>query len=349
MKKSTKNIIIGTGIVAASAAVVGTIYHAVAKSLMNIALDRKMPKAVTKNMNRGRDIIMGSGELSAVLEKIMDEGARLEEMPHEDVEIESYDGVKLVGHWYPCEGAKRIVIAMHGWRSSWSQDFGIIAPSWFEAGCSVLFCEQRGQGESGGEYMGFGLLERYDCLEWIKWACEKTDGEDTPIYLGGVSMGGATVLMTAGFDLPERVHGIVADCAFTSPHAIWKHVVQNNLHIPYGLYSTVASDICKKKIQMSSKEYSCTDAMKVCRVPVLFIHGTDDRFVPVSMTYENYKACIAPRHLLVVPGADHGLSYFTDKKSYEEAVTKFWNDYDEAIPEAIIPSEEAEKETIENK
>ena len=197
--------------------------------------------------------------------------------------------------------------------------------------------------------MGFGLLERYDCLEWIKWACEKTDGEDTPIYLGGVSMGGATVLMTAGFDLPERVHGIVADCAFTSPHAIWKHVVQNNLHIPYGLYSTVASDICKKKIQMSSKEYSCTDAMKVCRVPVLFIHGTDDRFVPVSMTYENYKACIAPRHLLVVPGADHGLSYFTDKKSYEEAVTKFWNDYDEAIPEVIIPSEEAEKETIENK
>ena len=106
MKKSTKNIIIGTGIVAASAAVVGTIYHAVAKSLMNIALDRKMPKAVTKNMNRGRDIIMGSGELSAVLEKIMDEGARLEEMPHEDVEIESYDGVKLVGHWYPCEGAR---------------------------------------------------------------------------------------------------------------------------------------------------------------------------------------------------------------------------------------------------
>ena len=197
MKKSTKNIIVGASIAAASAAVVGVIYHAVAKSLMNIALDRKMPKAVTKNMDRGRDIIMGSGELSAVLKEIMDKSAYLEDLPHEDIEIESYDGVRLVGHWYPHENAKRIVIAMHGWRSSWAQDFGIIASSWFEAGCSVLFCEQRGQGESGGDYMGFGLLERYDCLEWIKWVCEKTAEENIPIYLGGVSMGGATVLMTA--------------------------------------------------------------------------------------------------------------------------------------------------------
>ncbi len=345
MKKSTKNIIVGAGIAALSAAAVGVIYHVVAKSLMNIALDRKVPKTVSKNMDRGRDIIMGSKELSAVMNEIMEGASALEAIEHEDVEICSYDGTRLVGHWYPCENPKRIIVAMHGWRSSWSQDFGIIAKSWFDSDCSVLFCEQRGQGESGGDYMGFGLLERFDCLEWIKWVCEKTEGETTPIYLGGVSMGGATILMTAGFDLPERVHGIVADCAFTSPHAIWRHVVQNNLHIPYGLYSAVARDICKKKIQMGSDEYSCIDAMKRCRVPVLFIHGTDDRFVPVSMTYENYKACAAERRLLVVPGADHGLSYLKDKKSYEEAVTKFWNDYDEAIPQVILPEDEEEKET----
>lgn len=68
--------------------------------------------------------------------------------------------------------------------------------------------------------------------------------------------------------------------------------------------------------------------MKHCSVPVLFIHGTDDAFVPVTMTYENYKACTAPKRLLVVPGADHGMSYYIDKDGYENAVKQFWNDYD---------------------
>ena len=68
--------------------------------------------------------------------------------------------------------------------------------------------------------------------------------------------------------------------------------------------------------------------MQKTQIPILFIHGTDDKFVPVRMTYENYKACNAPKELLVVPGAEHGMSYFTDKATYEETVLKFWKDYD---------------------
>ena len=68
--------------------------------------------------------------------------------------------------------------------------------------------------------------------------------------------------------------------------------------------------------------------MKVCPVPVLFVHGTDDHFVPIEMTYENFKACRAPKHLLVVPGAEHGLSYFINKDRYEQAFKDFWERYD---------------------
>ncbi|MBE6734771.1 MAG: alpha/beta hydrolase, partial [Ruminococcaceae bacterium] len=189
------------------------------------------------------------------------------------------------------------------------------------------YAEQRGQGDSGGEYMGFGLLERYDCYEWIKWIEENTS-EELPIYLAGISMGATTVLMTSGFELPERIHGIVADCGFTSPHAIWKHVVQNNLKIPFGLYSTVAEELCRRKIQIGSKDYSCAEALENCKVPVLFIHGTDDHFVPVEMTYENYKACKGEKRLLIVPGADHGMSYLVDQKSYEDAMCEFFKDFD---------------------
>ena len=322
MKKRTKGFLIGTAVTAGLAAL-GTLYHATARTLLKIALDREEPKSIQK----GKEKIMGSSEISDILATLVNAATVLENAGCETVETEADDGVHLVGHWYCPANPKRIIVAMHGWRSSWSRDFGVISPFWHQNECAVLYAEQRGQGSSGGDYMGFGLLERYDCFKWIEWVNNRTGGK-TPIYLGGISMGASTVLMTAGLNLPENVRGIVADCAFTSADAIWRHVVENNLHIPYGLYSGITNEMCKRKLGADHKEYSCLHAMKECRVPVLFIHGTDDNFVPIEMTYENYKTCVAKKHLLIVPGADHGMSYLVDKDGYENAVCEFFNLYD---------------------
>lgn len=323
MKKSTRNILIGSGVAVVGAAALGAAYHYSTKYLMKLALDREGPKSAAKDKEK----MMSSGEMSEIMAKIMDASSKLENTEHNQVEISAQDGTKLIGHWYCPEDPKRIIVAMHGWRSTWSQDFGSIAPFWFDNDCAVLFAEQRGQGNSGGDYMGFGLLERYDCLDWVNWANERTE-EKLPIYLGGISMGATTVLMTAGFELPENVKGIVADCAFTSPHAIWKHVVENNFKLPFGLYSRAAKDICEKRIQVSSDSYSTTEALANCKLPVLFIHGTDDNFVPVEMTYENYKAYSGEKELFIVPGAEHGMSYLVDKDGYENAVVSFWKEHD---------------------
>ena len=244
------------------------------------------------------------------------------------VEIISHDGIKLVGHWYENPNAQRIVVAMHGWRSSWNQDFGMIADFLHDNGCSVLYAEQRGQNSSGGDHMTFGLLERYDCLDWINWVNKNTQGE-LPIYLAGISMGATTVLMATGLELPRNVRGVVADCGFTSPYAIWKYVTEENLHLSYKLHGNLVERLCQRKIRMGAKAYSTIDAMNGCQIPVLFIHGSDDRFVPVTMTYENYRACTAPKQLLIVPGAQHGLSYYVEKERYEETVKNLWNKYDE--------------------
>ena len=319
MKKSTKNFLIGAGVATVGAAVLGAIHHYTTKYLMKLAIDREGPKSAAKNKEK----LMSSGDMSETVAAIMDAAQLLEATEHEQVEITAQDGIRLIGHWYCPENPKRVIVAMHGWRSNWSQDFGMIAPFWLNNDCAVLFAEQRGQGNSGGDYMGFGLLERYDCFDWIGLVNERTNGR-LPIYLGGVSMGATTILMTAGFELPENVKGIVADCAFTSPHAIWKHVVENNFHLPYGLYSRAAKDICEKRIQVSSDSYSTTEALANCKVPVLFIHGTDDNFVPVEMTYKNYKACASDKRLFIVPGAEHGMSYLVDKQGYENTVKEFW-------------------------
>lgn len=151
MKKSTRNVLIGSGIAAVTAAAVS---HAVTKYLVEIAIDRDLPKGMKKavGMEMAKD-----QNLVDFMNLRKEASRKLEEAEGEEVTITSHDGISLIGHWYPCENAKRVLIAMHGWRSTWSRDFGIIADFWKESGCSVLYAEQRAQGGSGGEYMGFGM------------------------------------------------------------------------------------------------------------------------------------------------------------------------------------------------
>lgn len=324
MNKHIKNALIGAGITAGTIITAGTVASLITKKLVSIALDREEPEI----MNISREHLSGEPVMKEFLKMRVQAAQELKRANCETVEITAHDGERLVGHWHSCENAKRIIIAMHGWRSSWVTDFGLISEFLFQNDCHILFVEQRGQNNSGGNYMGFGLLERHDCLDWIRWVNQQ-GYDNMPIYLCGISMGASTVLMTAGFDLPENVHGIIADCGYTSPNAIWKHVMENNLRLYYDdIQGEIAAEICRRKIQIGPKDYSCISAMAKCKVPVLFIHGTDDDFVPIEMTYENYKACIAPKRLLVVPGAGHGMSYVVNREAYEQAVTQFWKDFD---------------------
>lgn len=323
MNRNIRNIFIGSSVVLASAAVYGAVAYSVGEKLIALALDRDMPKGLGQGIRR----ISGIKNFDGAYDVLTGYSETLKNCGCEDVEIRSRDGVWLRGHWYECDKPKRVIIAMHGWRSDWAHDFGAISEFWHKNGCSVLYAEQRGQNGSGGDHMGFGMLERHDCIDWIDWVRERTLGS-LPIYLGGISMGATTVLMAAGLDLPEDVHGIVADCGFTSPKAIWKHVSERNLHIPYSVHSAVADSLCKRKLRMSPDECSSVEALKLCKVPIMFIHGTDDTFVPVEMTYENYRACASPKRLFVVPGANHAMSYLLDKDGYEREVLSFWKDYD---------------------
>ena len=310
------------GIAAGAAAAASLSAVITTKCLVNVALDREPPQFL-KDANR---LVSGSQANEDFMRRVSEASERLAATPNETVRITAHDGLTLTGHVIAAEDPERVIIAMHGWRSSWHADFGMVADFWHRNNCTVLYAEQRGQNNSDGEYMGFGLTERFDCLDWVKYMNSRF-GTALPVWLCGVSMGATTVLMTAGLDLPENVHGIIADCGFTSPGAIWKHVAEKNLHISYGLRSAVADAMCRRKILMGADDYSTVDALRAAKVPVMFIHGTDDRFVPISMTYENYLACASPRELLMVPGADHGMSYYLEKEKYEEQVLDFWHKY----------------------
>lgn len=329
MKQKAGKLLKTSGAVCLTAAVASMGVYVTTRYLSKVAFNREEPETFKKAGNA----ISGTQSGNAFLEELQKCAEHLKQEENETVQITAQDGTPLVGHWIPCENAKRIIIAMHGWRSAWYKDFGMVSDFWENHDCSVLYAEQRGQGNSGGDFIGFGPIERYDCLDWIRWVSERC-GSNAPIYLCGVSMGATTVLMAAGLDLPANVHGIMADCGFTSPHAIWKHVANNNLHISFRLRGIMADTLYERKTQSDAAFESTVDALRQSTVPVMLVHGTDDHFVPIEMTFENYTACAGPKKLFIVPEADHGMSYFVDRKGYEAAALEFWQQFDAPVHKA---------------
>ncbi len=293
------------------------------KLLVETALNREQPRV----MKHTGGLISGGQKEQAFETAAREASEHLQAQSHEQVTITGNGGVTLIGHFYPVPSPRRLIIAFHGWRSSWHYDYGLISDFWRRQNCSVLYVEQRGQNNSGGDYMGFGLAERYDCVSWVDWAVCRC-GREVPIYLAGISMGAATVLMAADLDFPVPVHGIMADCGFTSPQAIWKHVARRNLHMSYWLRSRMADWLCERKIGMRAGEHSTVKALSHTQIPTLLIHGAQDHFVPVEMSYENYRACAAPKRLLIVPYADHAMSYWVDREAYERAMLEFFQSFD---------------------
>lgn len=296
---------------------------ALTEYVLRVALDRKTPKSFDDMIK----LLAGSWAKDDPYAIFTPDSEALKAKPHERVEIMAPDGTRLVGHWFEQKNARRVILAAHGWRSEWNRDFCQSSLFWAANNCSFLIIEQRGQGESGGEHLGFGLLEHQDLPVWLRWIVERC-GKEIPIYLSGISMGASTVLMAADLELPGNVRGIMADCGYTSPEAIWRYVTRHNLHLPYLLTGLAARILCKKRIGLAPDAKSTVDALKHSRYPILLIHGLDDSFVPPSMSQENYAACTAPKRMLLVPGAIHGLSYVVMRSEYEAMEKQFWADFD---------------------
>ena len=310
-------LVSGVGLVLGS--LVGLAGYALLDLIMRVGMDREEPKLL-RGLESRISGSRGGPDYAAALQAAMAEQDR---RVTEEVSITARDGTRLVGHWVPAAHPRRVILAVHGWRGGWTQAFGMMADWLGEAGCSVLYVDQRGTNGSEGEYIGFGLLERLDCADWLEYLGARFPR--MPLYLFGVSMGAASALMAAGEKLPSGLRGIIADSAFTSPKAILDHVAKNNLHLPG---ARGAEAIFRRKLGLAPDSWSTTEALKACRVPVLLIHGLRDRFVPPDMAYENYRACAGPRHLFTVPQADHVGCWFTDPTGYKDALRAFWEKYD---------------------
>lgn len=243
--------------------------------------------------------------------------------PHKDVFLQSTDGLRLHATWFQGpENSGKVVICFHGYTSKGMSDYIGLSDYYMKRGYGMLLPDARAHGESEGEYIGFGCLDRYDALQWIFRVLEQ-QGADTEILLHGTSMGGATVLMAAGLELPPQVKGIVSDCAFTSPKYVFTHVLHSMYHLPATPMLPLSDLVNRKKAGYGLDECNAAREVRRAKVPILFIHGDADTFVPCEMCEELYENCASPKKKLIIRGAAHAESYYVDMEAYEKALDEF--------------------------
>ena len=242
----------------------------------------------------------------------------------EDVYIKSFDGLDLYASFFavPDSNAKGTVLMCHGFHGVAPRDFAGLPEFYLSLGYNVLVINQRAHNKSGGKYLTYGIKERLDCRDWILYLNNRL-GNDKPVFLHGLSMGCATVLMASGLELPSNVKGIVADCGYTSPYDIILSVLKNGMKLPAFPIMPLSEILVKCIAGFGLKEYSTLDAMKTNRIPILFVDGDKDDFVPTWMTQKNYETCVAEKRIFWVKGAKHAESYFIDKEGYEAEVKDF--------------------------
>ena len=251
----------------------------------------------------------------------------LMEKPYERVEIISHDGLKLFGRWYGGEEGKPTAIMMHGYRGNAFRDFcgGSTIP--MDSGWNVLLPDQRAHGESEGKCITFGIKEKYDLCDWVEYVEKRKGGN---IYLIGISMGGATVLMASALLDSKKIRGIVADCPFSSP----KEIIGKELavrRLPLFIFLPLVKLSARIWGRFSLECQSAAEAVAGTDIPILIIHGLKDDFVPSYMSEEVYKANEKLVRRETFEGADHGLSYMVDTPRYKETVLSFFRSQGEKV------------------
>ena len=315
MKKASKAVITSLSFAAGAVAAAAAVGYTAFNEVMN--RNAKIFPAVSAKYND-----------KVFLNKADEEDERLtwlhQQTPtiYEMVNSRNY---RLKAKMFPADKESDVyVFCSHGYRSSGIGQFELMIKFYHDLGYNVFLVDHAAHGESDGKYIGFGYYECMDCLAWLEWMKEKF-GQDIQIILHGISMGCATVTMMSGAEnLPDNVKFIVADCGFTTAKAEFEHDVKSYIHLPAAPVVNSANIFNKALNGFDFDDISPIDEVAKAKVPMLFVHGDSDTFVPTYMVHQLYAACSSEyKDLLLVKGAGHAESYLTDTPAYEAKVKSF--------------------------
>ena len=239
----------------------------------------------------------------------------------EDVFINSFDNLKLHGYILKTENSDKWAITVHGYTNK-AESMSAMAYKYHSLGYNILMPDLRGHGKSEGSYVGMGWHDRLDILKWIDLIIK--ENKDAKILLHGISMGAGTVMMVSGEELPENVKVIIEDCGYTSAKEQLAYNLKTMFKLPSFPILNFCSLITKIKDNYFISEASAIKQLQKAKVPILFIHGDKDKFVPFYMLDKLYNACSSKKDKLIIKDVGHA-------KSESLKSDLFWNKVEDFI------------------
>lgn len=246
----------------------------------------------------------------------------------QDTFIVASDGARLHGYYIPAAvpTAKTSVI-VHGYTDNAIRMLMIGYLYNHDLGYNVLLPDLRNSGESDGDHFQMGWLDRLDVLQWMDVA-NRLYGDSTRMVIHGISMGAATTMMVSGEPQPSYVKCFVEDCGYTDVWDEFAHKLKDDFGLPPFPLMNVTNMLCKQKYGWSFKEASALEQVKKSTLPMFFIHGDADTYVPTAMVNTLFDAkTVGEKERWVVPGAIHAMSYRDNAEEYTRRVKSFTDKY----------------------
>lgn len=315
MGDKKKNIIIGSSLLGTT--IIGSLVFA-GNYFYNLAVNPKASKEMV--FKPEEDAVKASIKKEKEKRKV---AWLMDSSNYKDCYRTSSDGLKL--HGYEINNIVKSnvwVITVHGYMIQ-GKDMSNYAKKFYEMGYNVLIPDLRGHGKSEGTYIGMGWHDRGDILGWINYIIEKDS--NAKIVLHGVSMGAGTVMMTSGEELPSNVQVIVEDCGYTSAWDQFSYQLDALFGYPKFPILNMASLVTRVRAGYWFGDASAIKQVAKAKVPMLFIHGDKDDFVPYYMLDEVYNAANCEKEKITVEGAEHAEASIVNPELYWTSIKNFIN------------------------
>ncbi len=215
---------------------------------------------------------------------------------------------------------KTYVILLHGYHSS-VDAMHKYALHYLGKGYNVLIPHMRAHGKSEGKYIGMGSKDRDDVISWINKVGELDDQAN--IIIHGVSMGASTAMNVSALT-PASVKLIIEDCGYTSIYDIFASELDKRFSLPAFPLLDVCELITKLRAGYDFHNTNPINSLSQTKLPMLFIHGLEDDFVPYDMMEQNYNACSSEiKEKLAIPYAGHADAIYADPDLYWNSIDAF--------------------------
>ena len=243
--------------------------------------------------------------------------AEIKQLPHENWEITSHDGLALKAVFYPGSSDKT-VIWVHGYTSHAERESAYPGLFYHSLGFNVLIPYLRAHGPSEGKYIALGALEHLDMMKWVDRVNQLHPNGS--IMFHGLSMGGGVVLNLSDKEM-KNVKCLLCDAPTFRITDLFQAV---SCQVFKKSHERVFDRLLRRftaEFGCDANDFNALQIIKKCRYPLLLSAGSMEPHE--EMFHQLRELNPMDTTIVMLPGCNHGNGMYKQTQMYQTAITEF--------------------------